>query len=94
MGVTPGQVSQIERGEGGSTDVIARYIEALGGRFDLVASIGAQPGAVPVPSETNPLPLAPRPWSQFWSQFTPVRHCSGAVTGIVFAQAADGGGRG
>lgn len=38
MGVTPGGVSQIERGEVATVDAIARYIEALGGRLDLVAS--------------------------------------------------------
>jgi DNA-binding XRE family transcriptional regulator len=40
MGVTPGRVSQIERGEVATIDAIARYIEALGGRLDLVASFG------------------------------------------------------
>src|SRR5438132_13760853 len=40
MGVTPGRVSQIERGEVSTIDAIARYIEALGGRLDLVASFG------------------------------------------------------
>lgn len=38
--VTPGRVSQIERGEVATIDAIARYIEALGGRLDLVASFG------------------------------------------------------
>jgi transcriptional regulator with XRE-family HTH domain len=40
MGVTPGRVSQIERGEVATLDAIARYIEALGGRLGLVASFG------------------------------------------------------
>ncbi len=40
MGVTPGRVSQIERGELATIDAVARYIEALGGRLDLVASFG------------------------------------------------------
>jgi transcriptional regulator with XRE-family HTH domain len=40
MGVTPGRVSQIERGEFATIDAIARCIEALGGRLDLVASFG------------------------------------------------------
>jgi hypothetical protein len=31
-------------------------------------------------------------WSQFWSQFTPVRHRSPAATRIVFAQAMNGPG--
>src|SRR5215472_177137 len=40
MGVTPARVSQIERGEVATIDAIARYIQALGGRLDLVASFG------------------------------------------------------
>lgn len=40
IGITPGRVSQIERGEVATIDAIARYIEALGGRLDLVASFG------------------------------------------------------
>jgi len=40
MGVSPGRVSQIERGELATIDAVARYVEALGGRLDLVASVG------------------------------------------------------
>jgi DNA-binding XRE family transcriptional regulator len=40
MGVTPGRVSQIERGKLATIDAVARYVEALGGRLDLVASFG------------------------------------------------------
>jgi ribosome-binding protein aMBF1 (putative translation factor) len=40
MSVTPGRVSQIERGEIATIDAVARYIEALGGRLDLIASFG------------------------------------------------------
>jgi DNA-binding XRE family transcriptional regulator len=40
MGVTPGRVSQIERGEVATIDAVARYVEALGGRLDLIASFG------------------------------------------------------
>jgi DNA-binding XRE family transcriptional regulator len=40
MGVTPGRVSQIERGELATIDAVARYVQALGGRLDLVASFG------------------------------------------------------
>ena len=40
MGVTPGRVSQIERGELATIDAVARYIKALGGRLDLIASFG------------------------------------------------------
>lgn len=40
MGVSVARVSQIEHGEGATLDVIARYVEALGGRLDLVADFG------------------------------------------------------
>jgi transcriptional regulator with XRE-family HTH domain len=40
MGITPGRVSQIERGKVVTIDAIARYFDALGGRLDLVASFG------------------------------------------------------
>jgi DNA-binding XRE family transcriptional regulator len=40
MGVSPGRVSQIERGELATIDAVVRYVEALGGRLDLVASFG------------------------------------------------------
>ena len=38
MGVTPGRVCQIERGELSTIEAIARYVQALGGRLDLVAN--------------------------------------------------------
>ena len=38
MGVTPGRVSQIERLELSTIEAIARYVQALGGRLDLVAN--------------------------------------------------------
>ena len=38
MGLSPGRVSQIERGEVSTLNAIVRYVEALGGRLDLVAS--------------------------------------------------------
>src|SRR5215469_16989881 len=40
MGVTPGRVSQIERGELATIDGVARYVQALGGKLDLIASFG------------------------------------------------------
>ncbi|HUZ22540.1 MAG TPA: helix-turn-helix transcriptional regulator [Streptosporangiaceae bacterium] len=40
MGISPGRVSQIERGELATIDAVARYIAALGGRLDLIASFG------------------------------------------------------
>jgi hypothetical protein len=39
---TRSAVSQIEHGEVSSFEVIARYVEALGGRLDLVADFGDQ----------------------------------------------------
>ena len=36
------RISQIEHGEVTSFEVIARYVEALGGRLDLVADFGDQ----------------------------------------------------
>ena len=38
MGVTPGRVSQIERGELSTIEAIARYVQALGGQLELVAN--------------------------------------------------------
>lgn len=40
LGVTPGRVSQIERGELSTIDAVVGYVEALGSRLDLVASFG------------------------------------------------------
>lgn len=37
MGVTKSRVSQIERGEVASIPVLARYVEAIGGRLNLTA---------------------------------------------------------
>ncbi|WP_328561690.1 helix-turn-helix transcriptional regulator [Streptomyces coelicoflavus] len=40
MGVSIARVSQIKHGEVATLDVIARYVEELGGRLDLVADSG------------------------------------------------------
>lgn len=40
MGVSIARVSRIEHGEVATLDAIARYVEALGGRLDLVADFG------------------------------------------------------
>jgi predicted transcriptional regulator len=40
MGVTKGRVSQIERGEAFTIDVVGRYVEALGGELRLLADFG------------------------------------------------------
>jgi hypothetical protein len=37
MGVTPGRVSQIERGELATIDAVARCVQTLGGELDLTA---------------------------------------------------------
>src|ERR1700685_3561788 len=46
-------VSQIEHGETTSFEVIARYVEALGGRLDLVADFGDRNVRLPV-TDTPP----------------------------------------
>jgi ribosome-binding protein aMBF1 (putative translation factor) len=48
MGVSIARVSQIEHGEVTSFEVIARYVEALGGRLDLVADFGVRTVRLPV----------------------------------------------
>jgi ribosome-binding protein aMBF1 (putative translation factor) len=53
MGVSVARVSQIEHGEVTSFEVIARYVEALGGRLDLVADFGDRTVRLPV-SDTAP----------------------------------------
>lgn len=57
MGVSIARVSQIEHGEVSSFEVIARYVEALVGRLDLVADFGdrAEPGE---PGAAQPLEQA------------------------------------
>ncbi|MEI6623413.1 MAG: helix-turn-helix transcriptional regulator [Actinomycetes bacterium] len=40
MGVSAGRVSQIEHGEVSGLDVLDRYVSALGGHLDLVATFG------------------------------------------------------
>ncbi|GAA3784226.1 helix-turn-helix domain-containing protein [Streptomyces chiangmaiensis] len=53
MGVSIARVSQIEHGEVASLDVIARYVEALGGRLDLVADFGDHTVRMPA-SDSRP----------------------------------------
>ena len=48
MGVSVARVSQIEHGDVASFEVIARYVEALGGRLDLVADFGDRTVRLPV----------------------------------------------
>jgi ribosome-binding protein aMBF1 (putative translation factor) len=48
MGISIARVSQIEHGEVTSFEVIARYVEALGGRLDLVADFGDRTVRLPV----------------------------------------------
>lgn len=40
MGVTKSRVSQIERGEVSTVDVIARYVQAIGGQLQISAVFG------------------------------------------------------
>jgi DNA-binding XRE family transcriptional regulator len=40
MGITKGRVSQIERGEVSTFNVIARYVDALGGQIQVSAVFG------------------------------------------------------
>ena len=40
MGVTKGRISQIERGDVSTVDVIARYVQALGGHLQVAAIFG------------------------------------------------------
>ncbi|MEX5634877.1 helix-turn-helix domain-containing protein [Parafrankia sp. FMc2] len=40
MGVSKSRVSQIERGEVSTVDVIARYVQALGGQIQITAVFG------------------------------------------------------
>jgi DNA-binding XRE family transcriptional regulator len=40
MGVTKGRVSQIERGEVFTVEVVGRYVEAFGGELRLLADFG------------------------------------------------------
>ncbi len=48
MGVSVARISQIEHGEVASFEIIARYVEALGGRLDLVADFGDRTIRLPV----------------------------------------------
>ncbi|MGN9841093.1 helix-turn-helix domain-containing protein [Nonomuraea sp. H19] len=48
MDVSVARVSQIEHGEVISIDVIARYVEALGARLDLVVDFGDRTLRLPV----------------------------------------------
>jgi DNA-binding XRE family transcriptional regulator len=40
MGISKSRVSQIERGEVSTVDVIARYVQALGGQIQITAVFG------------------------------------------------------
>ena len=40
MGITKSRVSQIERGEVSTVDVIARYVQAIGGQLQISAVFG------------------------------------------------------
>jgi hypothetical protein len=60
MGVSIARVSQIEHGEVTSFEVIARYVEALGGRLDPAAGWTRWPTSVTGPSGCpSPTPRPP-----------------------------------
>jgi transcriptional regulator with XRE-family HTH domain len=48
LGMSIARISQIEHGDVTSFGVIARYVEALGGRLDLVADFGDRTVRFPV----------------------------------------------
>jgi hypothetical protein len=54
MAVSTARVSQIEHGDVISFEVIARYVEALGGRLDLVATSATGPSRCPPPAPPPP----------------------------------------
>lgn len=53
LGISIARVSQIEHGEVTSFEVIARYVEALGGRLDLVVDFGDRTVRLPVTETGN-----------------------------------------
>jgi hypothetical protein len=48
LGVSIARISQIEHGDVTSFEVIARYVESLGGRLDLLADFGGRAVRLPV----------------------------------------------
>ena len=70
MGVSIARVSQIEHGEVTSFEVIARYVEALGGRLDLVADFGDRTVRLPVSDTATIRGYVSIPTDQAWF-FTP-----------------------
>jgi hypothetical protein len=57
VGVSVARISRIEHGEVTSFDEIVRYVEALGGRLDLVADFGDRTVRLPV-SKTSAITAA------------------------------------
>ncbi|WP_182903594.1 helix-turn-helix domain-containing protein [Microbispora sp. H10830] len=53
MGLSVARVSQIEHGEVTSLEVIARYVEALGARLDLVVDFGDRTLRLPVSEKST-----------------------------------------
>lgn len=53
VGVSVARISQIEHGEVESFEIIARYVEALGGRLDLVADFGGHTVRLPVTATSH-----------------------------------------
>jgi len=59
MGVSVARISQIEHGEVSSFEVIARYIEALGGVWTSSPTSATRPSASPSPAPQTPPPDDP-----------------------------------
>ncbi|MBA9003289.1 helix-turn-helix domain-containing protein [Thermomonospora cellulosilytica] len=53
MGVSVARISQIEHGETATIETIARYVEALGGRLELVADFGDRTMRLPVSDQAE-----------------------------------------
>lgn len=64
MRLTPGRVSQIERGEVSTPDAIVRYVEALGGRLDVGLVEHPSPSAMPTSEDAG---RRRAPYAQLWS---------------------------
>ncbi|WP_433545663.1 helix-turn-helix domain-containing protein [Streptomyces sp. CA-294286] len=68
MHVSIARVSRIEHGEVAALDVLARYVEALGGRLDLVADFGDH--TVRMPGSGGPKGVAAQVVEQAGQSFT------------------------
>jgi hypothetical protein len=83
MGVSIARVSQIEHDEVASFEVVARYVEALGGQLELVADFGDRTVRLPVSDTAERRQLHPvllsaqltwRPWRLALQLPAPAKH--------------------